>query len=340
MKKTTAFFLSIGVIAMIAGGVGSMFYYQNVQDSIKNSHEEYQVKNKEALQELHLNLSGDSSYIINSEDTDLISLSANSVVNATVNGTLKVTEDKNKVTANVTTSTEQLDNGITFFNIGIFSEYHSPNMITIPSSVKKLFIEGDTASNVSINSLKVDELTTNLKRAYTEISALSADKLSITTTSGTIFMGSENSASKATIKSTDGDINLSNFSFDSLEVATTRGDLSLAQGRGTVTGSTTDGDITVDGLKGDATFTSKNGDFSLNTPDVPNKLEVNLEHGDISVYANEILRDITIKGHAKLGDVEMLGEERRTYKNGSDNHQFDLTSAFGDITVEAPYGSE
>ena len=66
------------------------------------------------------------------------------------------------------------------------------------------------------------------------------------------------------------------------------------------------------------------------------KLTVALVHGDIYVNSGEILRNISIKGESKLGDVQLLNKERTSYKNGRADTEFNLSSEFGDITVDTP----
>ena len=61
-----------------------------------------------------------------------------------------------------------------------------------------------------------------------------------------------------------------------------------------------------------------------------------LVHGDIYVNSGEILRNISIKGESKLGDVQLLNKERTSYKNGRADTEFNLSSEFGDITVDTP----
>ncbi len=48
------------------------------------------------------------------------------------------------------------------------------------------------------------------------------------------------------------------------------------------------------------------------------------------------MRNISIKGESKLGDVQLLNKERTSYKNGRADTEFNLSSEFGDITVDTP----
>ncbi|MGH2140792.1 DUF4097 family beta strand repeat-containing protein, partial [Enterococcus faecalis] len=73
-------------------------------------------------------------------------------------GTLNIKEEKIKITAIIDTTHTQIQHELSFFNIGIFSDY-TPNVSAqIPNNVKKLVIDGSTHSPVSLNAFIVDEL--------------------------------------------------------------------------------------------------------------------------------------------------------------------------------------
>lgn len=299
MKKTTGILLSIAVLAMLIGGSGAVYYYKQAEKSVTPLKESYTLKNKQAGEELHLSLKGKGPYTIYKTDSNKMGLrSPNNAFYSKAEGTLNVKEEKNKITATINTTRTQNQPELSFFNIGIFSDF-TPNVsVQIPNNVKKLVIDGSTHSQVSLNAFNVDELTTNLPNSYVSLSGVKAKKMTLNSSDG-IYLSADTSAKKATVETTDGDISVYDF-------------------------------------KGEANFSSENGDFSLDMPAVPKKLTVALVHGDIYVNSGEILRNISIKGESKLGDVQLLNKERTSYKNGRADTEFNLSSEFGDITVDTP----
>ena len=123
--------------------------------------------------------------------------------------------------------------------------------------------------------------------------------------------------------------------FDEIKNTTISGDIRVQNARGNIQQRQM-AILGVYDFKGEANFSSENGDFSLDMPAVPKKLTVALVHGDIYVNSGEILRNISIKGESKLGDVQLLNKERTSYKNGRADTEFNLSSEFGDITVDTP----
>ena len=336
MKKTTGILLSIAVLAMLIGGSGAVYFYKQAEKSVTPLKESYTLKNKQAGEELHLSLKGKGPYTIYKTDSNNMGLrSPNNAFYSKAEGTLDVKEEKNKITATINTTRTQNQPELSFFNIGIFSDF-TPNVsVQIPNNVKKLVIDGSTHSQVSLNAFNVDELTTNLPNSYVSLSGVKAKKMTLNSSDG-IYLSADTSAKKATVETTDGDITLDSAYFDEIKNTTTSGDIRVQNARGNIQATTTDGDISVYDFKGEANFSSENGDFSLDMPAVPKKLTVALVHGDIYVNSGEILRNISIKGESKLGDVHLLNKERTSYKNGRADTEFNLSSEFGDITVDTP----
>ena len=95
------------------------------------------TKNKQAGEELHLSLKGKGPYTIYKTDSNNMGLrSPNNAFYSKAEGTLDVKEEKNKITATINTTRTQNQPELSFFNIGIFSDF-TPNVsVQIPNNVK------------------------------------------------------------------------------------------------------------------------------------------------------------------------------------------------------------
>ncbi|WP_368242588.1 DUF4097 family beta strand repeat-containing protein, partial [Enterococcus faecalis] len=223
MKKTTGILLSIAVLAMLIGGSGAVYYYKQAEKSVTPLKESYTLKNKQAGEELHLSLKGKGPYTIYKTDSNKMGLrSPNNAFYSKAEGTLNVKEEKNKITATINTTRTQNQPELSFFNIGIFSDF-TPNVsVQIPNNVKKLVIDGSTHSPVSLNAFNVDELTTNLPNSYVSLSGVKAKKMTLNSSDG-IYLSADTSAKKATVETTDGDITLDSAYFDEIKNTTISG---------------------------------------------------------------------------------------------------------------------
>lgn len=328
MKKRTIFLLVTAFLAMVVGGVGSIFFYGQNDQFLENNKQNYHVKNSDALKEMHLTLSGDVSYTIASADRKDISLWP--MNNHKEN--LKVNEEKDQIAVDVNGQQTKKQPNLFFF-FGISSD---SGTITIPSSVKKLVISGNLNTNINLENIELTELVVDAKQASIYLSNISTNRLSVKTSASSISATNKTQAKQASFVTKSGAIYLSDFFFDQVKTKSNSGDLRIDGGHGTVEGTTNSGGITVDDLKGVGKFTSKNGDFTLNTPSIPKDLDVELEQGQIQIYGNEIFHNIELKGQSELGTVSLLGKDRTSYKVGKGTNHFRLTSKYGDITVDGP----
>jgi hypothetical protein len=337
MKKSTIFLLTLAVTAMIIGGSGALFYYQQSaksRDQIKNT---YAVKNTDSLKEMHLTLAGNETYSIQTSDNNTITFETESAFRLVSEVPLYVKEAQQKIDVNVHAVYEEKRKEGIWLSLGVGVDYFSKNIIRIPSSVQKLVIDTKNGvQSVELDSLETPEIAMDVKEISVDLSNVSADKLNIKTTQGNIYAYNDIKVKNAQFTSTHGDISLDTFAFDQVEASTDSGRLSFTNGKGYVVGTTGDGNIQVANLKGRGTFTSENGDFTLNTPEIPKQLDVTLKYGNIDVDAQEIFHDIDIKGESELGQVTILSNKRDTYKTGSGNNHFNLKSHYGDIKVFAP----
>lgn len=336
MKKTTAFFLCIGVIAMIGGGIGAGVFYQRAEKSMTTHKvEEYKIKKKTSSEEIHLILNGNSNYVIQTENLDKVMMETSFGSSASIESSMKVEEKENQLIISTTGNQSALE--ISNFRIGFFLDDFNPEVtLTIPENARKIIVEGNGQGNIRFDTIKSEDLSINLSSSDLSFNTINTDKLNVTLFSGDIHLYGDTRSKEVIVSTTSGDLELIDLSAEKVTASTKAGDIYLDQINGTSTIETTLGDINATNLKGDASVKIGTGSFELNGDSLPKKLKVVTTLGDISIYPQEILYNTSIKANSTLGDITIYGEERKTYLDGYPNRTFDLTTGTGDITVDGP----
>lgn len=335
MKKTTAFFLTIGVVAMLVGGIGSVFYFHRAEKSaVKNTHETYPIKNPNAIKEARINLSGNTHVNIQTDAIDHVTMDTHRQ-SINLKSSLKVKENDHRLIIDMAANQqEKVTKEISF---GFFDHFYSNVIITIPDNIDKLVIEGDTKGTVSISKMNTEELSLDLKNSTVHFSNITTETLSSTSQNGNISLSDNVHTAVASFKTKNGNITLVDFSVDNLSAVSENGDVFLTRTNGAATIETTNGDISLVDVKGEVTAKSNNGSIRLQGNDLPKKLNVSSKQGDISLSTNEILYDVSITGKSKLGDISIFDKKRTNYHQGNASRIFDLETTFGNITVDGPY---
>lgn len=281
---------------MISGGIGGMFYYNKITQHISesNSHDEYTIKNKD-IREASIKLNGNANVLIQTSSEKKVTMDSQNSRLTSLNSSLTVNESGDKLTINATVDKNQLKiKGIEF---GFFDTFDSQVVITIPSSIEKLVIEGNEQDNITLSDLDTKAITIDSKNA---------------------------------------DIYLQSIISDSLTVSTVNGSIDLDQIIGTSKLTSDNGSISIRDVTDTIDAHSTNGDIDVNGSDLPKELTAKTTNGDISIYSEIVLYDVSIDAKSVLGDVTLLNREKTTYKQGKAKHRFDLESRFGDIRVDAP----
>lgn len=336
MKKTTAFFLVIGVLAMISGGIGAATFYQRAERSlITYKKEEYKIKNKKSLEEVHLNLSGNAKYVIQTEAIDKVLMETSSGLSSTIDSTLKVTEKSNQLSIYTTGNQSTIAGNKLSFGF-FFDDFYPTITIKIPNNTEKIIVEGDAAGDIQFSDIITDDLAIDLNHSNLTFYQANTKTLDVKLTTGDISLDSSTRSKEISIVTKFGDLNLSDFSVEKLTVSSGTGDIFISGINGTSTIESNQGDITASNLKGEATFKMEIGSFNLNGSDFPKKLKVEVDLGDISINTDEILYNTWINASSSLGSVELFSKEITTYKQGKDSRTFELSTKTGDVIVDGP----
>ncbi|MCA5013883.1 MULTISPECIES: DUF4097 family beta strand repeat-containing protein [unclassified Enterococcus] len=340
MKKTTAFFLTIGVVTMIIGGIGSAVYFRRAEQSMTDTKKEsYTVKKNENLKEIHLSLAGNAEYYISTESTNKVVMNTRSYAPISIKSALKVDEKNGQLLISANGNRDEKKLGSMKFDFFSFDRGSSVSL-TIPDNAERIIVDGKASGRINLSGINAKNITVKTDNADVDANSLNTEKLALETTNGYLNVYTDVHADKATFKTTNGDINLNDFAALNWSAITTSGDISLESVKGTSTIETMNGDINASNLKGEATIKNTNGSFDLYGSDIPKLLNVTTQRGDINLYTDEILYDIAIHSKTQLGDSTIFGKERSSFKRGKGSRVFDLQSNSGDISIEGPVDSE
>ncbi|MGX7265822.1 DUF4097 family beta strand repeat-containing protein [Enterococcus crotali] len=334
MKKTTTFFLTIGVLAMIIGGIGGAVYFSRAENSMVDEKKQtYDIKNKQSKKEIHLNLSGNAEFYVLTDNSDKVVMNSRSSLPVSLKSTLDVKEKNDQLLISV--SSDQRKKEFEGLKFGFFDR-GSAVTLTIPEDTERLIIDGKSDGAIHLSNAATKDLAISFTNADIDVNDVNAEKLAIKTTNGYLNIFNDVRADEATFQTTNGDINVNDFTASKWSASSTSGDISLNEVKGVANIETTNGDIQVSNLKGEAQAKSVNGSFSLSGTEIPKKLLVESQQGDIEIHTEEILYDITIKAKTQLGDHTIFGKERTSYKRGKGTKSFTLQTNSGDISVEGP----
>lgn len=334
MKKTTAFFLTIGVLAMIIGGIGSAVYFNRAQNTMTDTKKQsYEIKNKQSPKDIHLNLSGNADFYILTENSNKVIMNTHSSLPVSLDSSLDVKETKDQLT--ISTTSEKQKKELNRLKFDLFDR-GSAVTLTIPDDAERIIIDGKATGTVHLSEVKTKDLSVKLDLADIDLNYTSSEKLTVETTNADINIYSEVRTDEATFNTTNGDIEINDFAASNWSASSKSGDIYVNTVKGSTKLSTVNGDIQATDLKGDAEIESVNGSFSLYGTAIPKKLLAETQQGDIQLHTEEIVYDVTIKAKTKLGDSTIFGKERTSYKRGKGSKSFELQTNSGDILVEGP----
>ncbi|MEI5994552.1 DUF4097 family beta strand repeat-containing protein [Candidatus Enterococcus mansonii] len=334
MKKTTAFFLSVAIICMIIGGIGSATFFRRAEQSMtKQTMKTYDIKDKKNTKEIHLNLSGNADFYILTESSNKVVMNTRSSKPISIESSLDVKEKNDQLTISANSNRKKMElDGLKF---DIFDRGSAVNL-TIPDTVERLIIDGKSSGDIHLSNVTTKKIDVAMNNADVNANTINTEKLTIETQNGDIHVKNDIRADEATFKTANGDIQINNFTSSDWSVYSSSGDISLYTVKGTSKIETVNGDIEANNLKGDVSVKSVNGQFSLSGTDMPKKLSVESQQGDIQLNTEEILYDVSIKTKTTLGDSTIFGKERSSYKKGKEKKSFELKSNSGDISVDGP----
>lgn len=337
MKKVTIFFLIIGILAMAVGGIGSAVFYQKAKASmVQTQHETYTIKNKKAVKELHLTLSGNANYVLYPSTDNQVSMNTQSSVTAPINGTFDAKEANGTLAVSV--NGKQKNETFERFDFQFFHLEASQIELTVPEDIDRLVIDGDASGNIQISDFITDEFEVSLDHADIEFISNTSEDLKVSSKDGAVSIYGDSRVEKMALESEHGDISLYGFTGNEVELITSSGNIDLTDVKtSTLTADSKNGEFYINELRGEVTLTGKSGSIYLTGENVPKKLKAAMEHGDIEIDLSQNVDNITIKAESELGDIDLLDEGKSTYTRGKNGSEFELKTNTGDISVYGIY---
>lgn len=340
MKKTTAFFVSIAVIAIIVGGIGSATYFRKAEKEASTTKQEhYAIKDKNSVKEVHVTLSGNADVYLYSDESDQVLLNTKSSFSTALTSSLQVKEENNRLAVQVTGNEKNSPSDRLGLSVDMFDRGSSV-ALSLPTGMEKLVIDGDATGSIHLSSISVDELVSTIDHANILLNTTKTNQLSLTTLSGDLSATFDTKSEKASFTTSSGNISTDDFSAANWSATSTEGDISLTNPKGVYTIESKNGNINALSPKGQPLFKTINGDISLTINDLPKGLEAHSQNGNISMFTEEILYNTSIQAKTKLGDSMIFDQSRTSYKQGKGTVPFVLTSNAGDISVEGPFDYE
>ena len=305
MKKQTIFMIALGFILMIAGGVGSLFYYQQLETQRQNNdvHEKFKYDNSE---ELEITIKNGASLHLSTSDDDYVHMNKQGVsYNKNDKNSASWTVEKNgkKTFVKIDNKSSVTQNGPNFFNFG--NIYDDNISLSFPSNYKKIVVKG---KNLDVNAydLTLTNLSVESGSGSIYASGLVSDELSIESKHGDIRLQEGKIAKDVAITSTNGNVSVEDTSFTNLKAKLTNGDI--------VTGNT----------RGDINITNQSGYTSVNHQ--RGQTDIESTNGDIMFHGNDVNHDVALQ--TVHGDIQFEIDE-----DSYDNNKFDLSTQYGIVSI-------
>ena len=340
MKKTTIFFLIIGILAMAVGGVGSAVFYQRAKTTMINDfHDTYTIKNRTSLKEVRLTLSGNANYSISPSDDGTVTMDGQSSVTTPLDGTLKASEANDILTVTVDgrSQNEAFDN----LDFHFFYVDSTTIRLTIPADVDRVVVDGDTNGRIEVYDFQSSQFEITANAADIHAISTATDKMRLVSKDGDISVYGDTKVEDLYMESDHGNLNVNGVSGTTLALTTSSGDLDLTDVKSnTLTAHSKSGEIYINGLSGgEATFTGKNGSMYLTGEELPKKITATMEHGDIEVDLSASIENVSVKADSELGDIDLLGD-KTSYIKGKNGSLVTLKTTTGDISLYGIYSDE
>lgn len=330
MKKRTVYFLIIGIICVVVGSLGSIFYVKQIRHTEKQVKIiEYPLNEQEKSESVHLKLTGNTSLTVKTAKTDTIKMSTNTPFYPTTN-TMEVKNTDQTLTIDMNLTRKEQDGfPINFY----FLSSSNATELIIPDNVKNLTIDGDFDGQLVVSDATIDNLSIHFKHAMLDLRAITAKQLTAKS-DNSILISANSQAEQIDITTDYGSINLTDSHATQWTISSISGYTFLTNLTGDIQINSSDGEIQAENIRDSLYVKNKNSDFSLYGSMIPKTLDVTSMYGSIDIILNQLLDDINITAKSKEGSTTIYGEEKESYQSGDKNFVFNLSTDSGDIYIE------
>ncbi|MEG0255284.1 DUF4097 family beta strand repeat-containing protein [Vagococcus sp.] len=295
MKKRTLFLLGFAFILIIIGGVGSIFFYQQLEAERKDSEVNKKFKYDHS-DELILNIKNSATINLSTSDDDYVHMNKQ--------GLTFGSEKKESTTWNIDkkekTTTVTIDNKISKqkFQPGVFtfSDISDDSIsLKVPEKYKKITIKGDKVE-IAANGLTLNNLDIQSKISNFYSNDVTVQDLTVDTKTGDINIDGGKFENNVKLSTLTGNIHVENTFFNKLDMSTKNGEVFTAN------------------TKGDLKIDNQNGNTSINH--TKGLASVNNKNGEIYFHSNNITQDVTLE--TVNGAIQMEVDKDSYNKNKVD----------------------
>lgn len=336
MKKRTLLILGLAFILIIAGGLGSIFFYQRLDAEKKASeiNKKFKYDNSEELvldiknsAAIHLATSDDEYVHMNKQGLNFGSKQKESA-------TWNVVKKDKKTTVTIDNKVSDKTIKPAIFNFESISD--DSIFLKLPENYKKITIKGDKV-DISADDLSLAKLDVDIKRGNFYSNNLTIQDLTINNKFGDLYVQDGKFEKDVKLVTSTGNIHVENAIFKSLEMETKNGDAFTANTKGNLKISNQYGNTSINHTIGLVDVDNKNSDIFFHSNNISHDVKLNTVHGNIQLEMdkasyNDNKMDLkTDYGIVSIFNKNLSSETSFTSDKG--DASIKATSKNGDISV-------
>lgn len=336
MKKRTLLILGLAFILIIIGGLGSIFFYHQLDTEKKASeiNKKFKYDNSE---ELILDIKNSASIQLTTSDDEYVHMNKQGLNfgnNQKESATWNVVKKDKKTTVIIDNKVSDKTLKPSFFNFESISD--DSIFLKLPENYKKISIKGDKV-DLNVDSLSLDKLAVDFKRGSFSSRNLTTQELTVNNKFGDLSIFDSKFEKDIKLVSSTGNINVENTIFKSLQMETKNGDAFTANTKGNLKISNQYGNTSINHTLGLVDIDNKNGDIFFHSNNISHDVTLNTVHGNIQLeidknsYNNNKINLKTEYGIVSIFNKNLSSETSFTSDKGK--ALIKATSKNGDISV-------
>lgn len=331
MKKQFIIFMSIGVLLLIIGSVGSAVLFKKIESDVRVVvHEKKAPTNKKNLDTVNLTIEGDSEFIVMPSEDNQFHLE-NTFYNVHQQKNLKWQVSEKEKETNISVQLEQTDNNRSLFTFGFWYDW-APTEIHIPKGVKTLNLTSKKQGFVQFQSIELDTLQTSV-HGNLRIDHLTAKNIKQNEADGNFEIQNSQISDTIDLQSKSSSLILSNSSFKKLKATTNNGQIHLDTLVGDVAAKNDSGETYINQIHGETTIEHRGGLIEWNATNKVYPMTLSTDYGDIVANIQNANKKLSLTTKTKEGNIYLDRKEKDKLSIGKGDPQVSLHSVSGRIQV-------
>lgn len=337
MKKRTLFILSLAILLIITGGIGSTIFYQRLEAERKASAVSEKFK-YDGTKELELVFKNGANVDISTSEDDYIRMNKNGInfgkqPKQSATWEIKTQGDKTIVTIDNNIKDQQIEHR--FFSFGSITE--DSIYLRLPDKYQSIKVSGQHV-NVNINRLSTQTLSLESKRGYISVDESNVKHLEAETKYGDITINGVKAEEAIKLTSLAGNVSAQESRSNTLDITSKNGDIFSANTKGNITMASDNGYISVNHTIGTADIKNKNNDIFYHTDKINKKVSLETIHGDINIETDKpSLEKNEVQFKTTNGVIAIFNKNLSSeteYKQTKGDTSISATSKNGNINVD------